>query len=40
MLARILERGGWPPSLAKKVKEFSTTEKNRSITLTKLKGRD
>ena len=40
MLARILERGGWPPSLAKKVKEFSTIEKNRSITLTKLKVRD
>jgi putative RecB family exonuclease len=40
MLARILERGGWPPSLARKVKEFSTTEKNRSIALTKLKVRD
>lgn len=40
MLARILERGGWPPSLAKKVKEFSTIEKNRSIVLTKLKERD
>ena len=40
MLARILERGGWPPSLAKKVKEFSTVEKNRSIALSKLKERD
>lgn len=40
MLARILERGGWPPSLAKKVKEFATVEKNRTITLTKLKERD
>ncbi|MDO9123471.1 MAG: PD-(D/E)XK nuclease family protein, partial [Deltaproteobacteria bacterium] len=30
MLARILERGGWPPTLAKKVREFSTAEKNRS----------
>lgn len=40
MLARILERGGWPPSLAKKVKEFSTVEKNRSVTLSKLKERD
>jgi putative RecB family exonuclease len=40
MLARIIERGGWPPSLVKKVKEFSTVEKNRSITLSKLKERD
>ncbi|MBM4351320.1 MAG: PD-(D/E)XK nuclease family protein [Deltaproteobacteria bacterium] len=40
MLARILERGGWPPSLAKKVKEFSTVEKNRSIVVSKLKERD
>jgi len=40
MLARILERGGWPPTLAKKVKEFSTVEKNRSIALSKLKERD
>ncbi len=40
MLARILERGGWPPSLAKKVKEFSTVEKSRTITLSKLKERD
>jgi hypothetical protein len=40
MLARILERGGWPPSLAKKVKEFSTVEKNHSIVVSKLKERD
>ena len=40
MLARILERGGWPHSLAKKVKEFATVEKNRTITLSKLKERD
>jgi putative RecB family exonuclease len=40
MLARVLERGGWPPSLARKVKEFSTTEKKRSIALTKLKTKD
>lgn len=40
MLARILGRGGWPPSLAKKVKEFSTVEKSRTITLSKLKERD
>jgi len=40
MLARILERGGWPPTLAKKVKEFAMVEKNRTITLSKLKERD
>lgn len=40
MLARILERGGWPPSLAKKVKEFSTVEKSRTIVVSKLKERD
>ena len=40
MLARILERGGWPPSLAKKAREFSTVEKNRTIALSKLKERD
>jgi len=40
MLARILERGGWPPSLAKKVREFATVEKNRTIALSKLKERD
>lgn len=40
MLARILERGGWPPSLTKKVREFSTVEKNRSIVVSKLKERD
>lgn len=40
MLARILERGGWPPSLAKKVREFAILEKNRSITLSKLKEKD
>lgn len=40
MLARILERGGWPPSLAKKVKEFATVETTRSITLTKLRAKE
>lgn len=40
MLARILERGGWPPSLVKKVKEFSTVEKNRTIVISKLRERD
>jgi putative RecB family exonuclease len=40
MLARVIGRGGWPPSLIKKVKEFSTSEESRSITLTKLKERE
>jgi putative RecB family exonuclease len=40
MLARIISRGGWPPSLANKVKEFSTVEESRSITITKLKERE
>ena len=40
MLARIMSRGGWPPSLANKVKEFSTVEESRSITVTKLKERE
>jgi putative RecB family exonuclease len=40
MLARIVLRGGWPPSLIKKVKEFSTKEESRSITVTKLKERE
>jgi putative RecB family exonuclease len=40
MLARVLGRGGWPSDLAKKVKEFASTEKNRSIAVTKLKERE
>jgi putative RecB family exonuclease len=40
MLARVIGRGGWPPSLANKVKEFSTVEESRSITITKLKERE
>jgi putative RecB family exonuclease len=40
MLARIISRGGWPPSLKNKVKEFSTVEESRSITITKLKERE
>ncbi len=40
MLARVIGRGGWPPSLVKKVKEFSTLEESRSITLSKLKERE
>ena len=40
MLARIIERGNWPPSLIKMVREFSTLEENRSVTVTKLKERE
>lgn len=40
MLARIMSRGGWPPSLVNNVKEFSTVEENRSITVSKLKERE
>jgi len=40
MLARIMSRGGWPPSLVKKVKEFSTLEESRSIAISKLKERE
>jgi len=40
MLAKVIGRGGWPPSLAKKVKEFSTVEESRSITISKLKERE
>jgi putative RecB family exonuclease len=40
MLARVIGRAGWDSSLAKKVKEFSTLEESRSITVTKLKERE
>jgi hypothetical protein len=40
MLARVIGRGGWPPSLANKVKGFSTSEESRSITVSKLKERE
>jgi putative RecB family exonuclease len=40
MLARVIERGSWPPALVKRVKEFSALEENRSITTTKLKERE
>jgi len=40
MLARLISRGAWPPSLVKKVKEFSTSEESRSITVSKLKERE
>jgi hypothetical protein len=40
MLAKVIGRGGWPPSLVKRVKEFSTLEESRSITVSKLKERE
>lgn len=40
MLARVIGRGGWPPSLANKIRTFSTTEESRSITVSKLKERE
>lgn len=40
MLARIMSRGGWPPSLVNKVKAFSTVEESRSIAVSKLKERE
>jgi putative RecB family exonuclease len=40
MLARIVERGNWPSSLIKMIREFSTREETRSITVTKLKERE
>jgi hypothetical protein len=40
MLARIMSRGGWLPSLVNRVKEFSTVEESRSITVSKLKERE
>ena len=40
MLARVIGRRAWPPSLVNKVKEFSTVEESRSITISKLKERE
>jgi len=40
MLARVIGRRGWPPSLVNKVKEFSTMEESRSIAISKLKERE
>jgi putative RecB family exonuclease len=40
MLTRVMSRGGWPPSLVKKMKEFSTSEENRSINVSRLKERE
>jgi len=40
LLARVIGRAGWDPSLVKKVKGFSTSEESRSITVSKLKERE
>jgi putative RecB family exonuclease len=40
MLARIIGRGGWAPSLVNRVKALSTVEESRSITVSKLKERE
>ena len=40
MLAKVIGRGGWPPSLANKIRTFSTTEESRSIAVSKLKERE
>jgi putative RecB family exonuclease len=40
MLARVIGRAGWDPSLVKKLKEFSTLEESRSLTVSKLKERE
>ena len=40
MLARVLDRNHWHSELANKVKEFSTIDESRSITVSRLKERD
>ncbi len=40
MLARVVERRGWPPSLVSKIKEFLTVEESQSITISKIKERE
>lgn len=40
MLARIIGKGSWPPSLIKKIREFAAVEENRSITVSQLKDRE
>jgi putative RecB family exonuclease len=40
MLARVISRNNWPPALAKRVKEFCTSERSQSIVLSKLKERE
>jgi putative RecB family exonuclease len=40
MLARVIGRGNWDSSLVRKVKEFSSLEESKSITVSKLKVRE
>jgi hypothetical protein len=40
MLARVLSRNSWNFELVKRVKEFSTIQESRSITISKLKERE
>jgi hypothetical protein len=40
MLSRVIERGKWDSLLMKRVKEFSSLEESRSITVSKLKERE
>ncbi len=40
MLARVIGRESWPPSLIRRIKEFSTLEEGRSVTISKLKERE
>jgi putative RecB family exonuclease len=37
MLTRVVGRGDWPPALVKRVKEFSTSEESRAITISRLR---
>jgi len=40
MLVKIVSRGNWDPLLAKKIKEFCSSEENRTFTVSKLKERE
>jgi len=40
LLARVIGRGGWPPSLTNKVKGFCSSEESRSIAVSKLKEKE
>jgi putative RecB family exonuclease len=40
MLARIMSRGGWPPSLVNRVKEFSSVVESESIIVSNLKEKE
>jgi hypothetical protein len=40
MLVKIVSRGNWDPLLAKKIKEFCSSEENRTLTVSKLKERE